>query len=325
MRISRRVALAALGSMPALLPWSARAAFPDRPIRIIVPFAPGGNVDIVTRVVGEKLLTELGQPIVVENRTGAGGSIGAEQVARATPDGYTLLMGSSGPLTVNPFVQAKMGYDPLKDFVPIGLTSLVPHAIMVHESVPAKSLQELIALSKTQQVTTGTAGAGSATHLTLERFNMQSGARLVHVPYRGGGALIPDLLAGNISSAMTEFSSALPQHRGGKARFLAIAATQRSALASDVPTMSESGVTDFTAASYVGLLAPTGTPAEIVERLQKALAAALTQPATQDKLRELGSEVAAPAQMTSAGFAAYIAQEYERSREAAQLAGLKKE
>jgi tripartite-type tricarboxylate transporter receptor subunit TctC len=325
MPISRRAVLAGFGSMLALLPRPARAAFPDRPIRIVVPFAPGGNVDIVTRVLAERLLPELGQPIVVENRTGAGGSIGAEQVARATPDGYTLLMGSSGPLTVNPFVQAKMGYDPLKDFVPIGLTSLVPHAIMVHESVPAKTLAELIALSKSQQVTTGTAGAGSATHLTLERFNMQAGARLVHVPYRGGGALIPDLIAGNISSAMTEFSSALPQHRGGKARFLAIAATQRSALAPDVPTMTESGVKDFTAASYVGLLAPAGTPPDVVERLQKALAAVLMRPATQDKLRELGSEVAAPAQMTSAGFAAFIAQEYERSREAAQLAGLKKE
>jgi tripartite-type tricarboxylate transporter receptor subunit TctC len=325
MPISRRTALAAFGAAPALLVRPAAAAFPDRPIRIVVPFAPGGNVDIVARVLGEKLLPELGQPVVVENRTGAGGSIGAEQVARAAPDGYTLLAGSSGPLTVNPFVQAKMGYDPLKDFVPIGLTSLVPHAIMVHESVPAKTLQEFIALSKTQQVTTGTAGAGSATHLTLERFNVQAGAKLVHVPYRGGGALIPDLLAGNISSAMTEFSSALPQHRAGKARFLALAATQRSALAPDVPTMSESGVKDFTAASYVGILAPAGTPPDIVERLQKALAAALTQTATQDKLRELGSEVATPEQMTSAGFAAYIAQEYERSREAAQLAGLKKE
>jgi tripartite-type tricarboxylate transporter receptor subunit TctC len=304
---------------------AAFAAFPERAIRLIVPFAPGGNADIVARLVGGGMAEALGQPVVVENRAGAGGSIGAELVARAAPDGYTLLTGSNGPLTVNPFVQAKLGYDPLKDFAPVGLTSLVPHALIVNATVPARTLPDLIALSRQQQVGVGTAGIGSATHLTLERFNAQTGAKLLHVPYRGGGALLPDLVAGTIQAAMTEFSSALPHHRGGKARFVAIASAKRSALAGDVPTMIESGVKDFTAASYIGILAPASTPSEAMARLQAALAAALNAPGTLDRLRELGVEVASPELMAAAGFGAYIRQEFERSREAAQLAGLKKE
>ena len=324
---SRRAVLRALGAAPllALAPRTASAAFPERAIRLVVPFAPGGNADIVARLVGGGMAEALGQPVVVENRAGAGGSIGAELVARAAPDGYTLLTGSNGPLTVNPFVQAKLGYDPLKDFAPVGLTSTVPHALIVHAAVPARTLPELIALSQQQQVGVGTAGIGSATHMTLERFNAQTGAKLLHVPYRGGGALLPDLVAGTIQGAMTEFSSALPHHRGGKARFLAIASAKRSALAGEVATMIESGVKDFTAASYIGILAPAGIPTDAMARLQAALASALNAPKVIDRLRELGSEVASPDQMTAAGFGAFIRQEFERSREAAQIAGLKKE
>ena len=321
----RRCLLQALGSALALSPFAVFAAFPERAIRLIVPFAPGGNADIVARLVGAGMAEELGQPVVVENRAGAGGSIGAEQVAHAAADGYTLLSGSNGPLTVNPFVQAKLGYDPLKDFAPVGLTSIVPHALVVNAALPAKTLPELIALSKQQQVGVGTSGIGSATHLTLERFNAQTGAKLLHVPYKGGGSLLPDLLAGTIQGAMTEFSSALPHHRGGKARFVAIAAAKRSALAGEVPTMIEGGVKDFTAGSYIGVLAPAGVPAEVMARLQAALATALNSSKTLERFRELGVEVASPEQMTPAGFGAFIRQDFERSREAAQLAGLKKE
>ena len=326
MSISRRDLLLAIGAAPllALAPRAARAAYPERPIRLVVPFAPGGNADLVARLVGERMGEALGQPVVVDNRAGAGGSIGADHVAHAAPDGYTLLTGSNGPLTVSPFVQAKLGYDPLKDFAPIGLTSLVPHAIIVNAAVPASTLQELIALSKQQQVGVGTAGVGSATHLTLARFNAQSGAQLVHVPYKGGGALLPDLVAGNIQGAMTEFSSALPHHRSGKARFVAVAAEKRSPLAPEVPTMDESGVKGFTAASYIGILAPAGTPADVIAALQAALAKALAAPAVLDKMRELGVQAATPELMTSAGFDAFIRQDYERSREAAQIAGIRK-
>jgi len=322
--LRRRRLLNAAGSALALSSIGAFAAFPERFIRLIVPFAPGGNADIVARLVAEGMAASLGQPVVVENKPGAGGSLGAEQVARAAPDGYTLLSGSNGPLTVNPFVQAKLGYDPLKDFAPIGMTSLVPHALIVHASVPARSVQELVALSRTEQVGVGTSGLGSATHLTLERFNAATGAKLLHVPYKSGGALLPDLVAGVIQGAMTEFSSALPHHRGGKARFVAIASTRRSALAPDVPTMIESGVKDFTAASYVGVLAPAGTPPDAISRLQAALGAALAAPRTLERFGELGVE-AAPELATPAAFSDFMRREYERSREAAQLAGLKKE
>lgn len=327
MRKSRRQLLKTLGALPALaLPAGpAAAAYPERPVRLIVPFAPGGNADIMARLVGEGMAKALGQPVVVENRAGAGGSVGAGEVARAAPDGYTLLTGSNGPLTVNPFVQPKLAYDPLKDFAPVGLTSLVSHALIVNASVPAKTLQELVALSQRQQVGVGTAGIGSATHLTLERFNAQTGAKLLHVPYRGGGALLPDLVAGTIQGAMTEFSSALPHHRGGKARFVAVASEKRLAQAPDVPTMSEGGAAGFTAASYIGILAPAGTPADVLSRLQAALAAALRTPKVLERMQELGVEVATPELMTATGFAAFIRQDYERSREAARLAGLKKE
>ena len=319
----RRMLQAAASAFALASPW-ALAAFPERVIRLIVPFAPGGNADIVARLVAEGMAASLGQPVVVENKPGAGGSLGAEQVARAAPDGYTLLAGSNGPLTVNPFVQAKLGYDPLKDFAPVGLTSLVPHALIVHAAVPARTVPELVALSRKEQVGVGTSGLGSATHLTLERFNAQTGAKLLHVPYKGGGALLPDLVAGTIQGAMTEFSSALPHHRGGKARFVAVAAAKRSALAPEVPTMIESGVKDFTAASYVGVLAPAATAADVLSRLQAALGAALAAPRTLERFRELGIDPA-PELANPAAFADFLRREFERSREAAQLAGLRKE
>jgi len=324
MPISRRTLIAtlSLGSAASLLPRSAFAAYPDRPIRLIVPFAAGGNADIVGRLVGERISNALGQPVIVDNRGGAGGSIGAEAVARATPDGYTLLVGSNGPLTVNPFVQAKLGYDPLKDFVAVALTSYVPHAIILNNKVAAKTVAELIALSKKEQISIATSGVGSATHMTLERFKAQTGANVVHIPYRSGGALMPDLIGGSIQAAMTEFSTALPLHKGGQAHIVAISADKRSQLAPNIPTFIESGVKDFTAASYIGILAPTGTPPTIVAQLQKAIADGLTSGPAPDKLRGMGSEIATKEQMTPTGFAEFIRVEFGRMKDAAKLAGI---
>jgi tripartite-type tricarboxylate transporter receptor subunit TctC len=324
MPISRRhlIVTFGLGSAASQLPRTAFAAYPDRAIHLIVPFAAGGNADIVGRIVGERVSNALGQPVVIDNRGGAGGSIGAEAVARATPDGYTLLVGSNGPLTVNPFVQAKLGYDPLKDFAPVALTSYVPHAIIISNKVEAKTIADLIALSKKEQISIATSGVGSATHMTLERFKAATAANVVHVPYRSGGALMPDLIGGSIQAAMTEFSTALPLHSGGQARIVGIAAAKRSTLAPDVPTFIEGGVKDFTASSYIGILAPTGTPPAIIAQLQKAVADGLTGGPAPDKLRGMGSEVATPEQMTPAGFAAFIRTDYKRMAEAAKLAGL---
>jgi tripartite-type tricarboxylate transporter receptor subunit TctC len=327
MPISRRTLLTAAAVTPlaSVLPRPAFAAYPDKPIRLIVPFAAGGNADLVARLVAEGMAPSLGQAIVVESRAGAGGSIGAAMVATSPPDGYVLLTGSNGPLTVNPFVQAKLNYDPLKDFVAIGLANLAPHSIVLHNSVPAKSVAELVALSKKQQITLGTSGVGSASHLTLARFNAATGANIVHVPYRGGGALIPDVLAGTVSGAMTEVSTLLEHHNQGKVHILAVAASKRLAKISDVPTMIEQGVKDFTAASYVGVLAPAKTPPEIVAVLEKALVKALADKGTQDKFIASGAELVPAELQTSTGFADYIKKDYENSKEAAKVAGLKPE
>jgi tripartite-type tricarboxylate transporter receptor subunit TctC len=322
--ISRRTLLGTLATTPlaAAFPRAALAAYPDKPVRVIVPFAAGGNADFVARLCGEGMSQALGQPFVVEYRTGAGGSLGAEMAARATPDGYTLFTGSNGPLTVNPFVQAKLNYDPLKDFVAIGLANLAPHCIAVHQSVPAKTLQELIALSKDKPVNIGTAGAGSATHMTLARFNAATGAKFEHVPYRGGGALVPDLLSGSITGAMTEVSTVL-SHHGDKVRIVAVASAKRSPKVPDAGTMIEQGVKDFTAASYVGLLAPAAVPAEIIRALEGALIKALNQKDTQEKFLNTGAELVPDDLMTSKGFGDYIKREYALAGEAAKIAGLK--
>ena len=327
MSVSRRTLLTTMAAAPfvSLLPRSAFAAYPDKPIRLIVPFAAGGNADLVARICGEGVSPALGQPIVVESRAGAGGSIGAAFVATSPPDGYTLLAGSNGPLTVNPFVQAKLGYDPLKDFVAVGLANFAPHAIVLHDSVPAKTVPELVELSKKQQITLGTSGVGSATHLTLARFNAATGAKIVHVPYRGGGALVPDVLAGTVSGAMTEMSTLLQHHNKGKVRILAVAWSNRSAQANDVPTMIEQGVKDFTAASYVGIMAPAKTPADIVSKLEQAMVKMLADKSIQEKFLRTGAELVPPELQTSKGFGDYIKKEYENSKAAAQLAGLKPE
>src|SRR5262245_15924389 len=212
MILSRRMLLATLAAAPfaPLATRSAFAAYPDRPIRLIVPFAAGGNADLVGRLLSEHMSPSLGQTMVVENRPGAGGSVGAGVAAAAAPDGYTLFIGSNGPLTVNPFMQAKLSYDPLKDFVAVGLANLAPHAIAVHPSVPATTVAELVALSKKDTINIATSGTGSAGHMTLVRFMTATGATLTHVPYRGGSTPVPDTLAGVVQGLMTELSTALP-------------------------------------------------------------------------------------------------------------------
>ena len=329
MSIPRRVVIAALGSAPVLplLAQRALAAYPDRPVHLIVPFAAGGNADIVGRITGDLISKALGQPVVVENRGGGGGSIGAEFVAHATPDGYTLLVGSNGPLTVDPFVHSNLGYDSLKDFAPVALTSYVPHALIlsnkIQAKIQAKTMTDLVAQSKKAAVTIATSGIGSATHMTLERVKAAAGANFTHVPYRGGGALMPDLISGTVDGAMTEFSTALPMHQSGQAHIIAIAALHRSKLAPDIATFDESGVKGFTAQSYIGVVAPVKTPTEVVDKLQQAIAQGLSSgsPAA-ERLIGLGLEVASPEQMTAKGFAAFIRADYENMREAAKLAGI---
>jgi len=301
------------------------ADYPQRPLTFVVPFGPGGNVDSVGRLMAAAMGPVLGQTIVVENRAGAGGSVGAAQVAQAAPDGYVLMVGSNGPLTVNPFVQAKLAYDPLKDFAPIALVGSVPHVLLANNDLPAKTVQEAAELSKKRFVGCASSGIGSATHLTLARFNAQTGARIEHVPFRGGNTLVPALIGGDVQLASMEFSTALPLHQSGRARILAVAGERRSPLAPDVPTFIESGVPGFTAQSYVGLLAPARVPADVLNKLEEAANAALDARELADKLRSLGLEVAPKEHRRSAGFAAFLQAEYERSGQAARIAGIQPE
>ncbi len=308
---------------------AAAASFPERPVRIVVPYAPGGNVDVVARLLAPGMAIRLGQqqPVVVENRVGAGGVVGAESVARARPDGHTLLAGSNGPLTVNPVLQANLPYDPLRDLAPIAMASRVPQCLVVARGVPARNLAELVALSKSRAegLNVASTGSGTVTHLTLERLKIATGAALVHVPYRGGGAVGADLIAGVVDAVVLEFNTALPLHRAGQARILAVASARRSPLLPDVPTFIESGLPGFTAASFVGLLAPAGTPADVVETLRAAVAATLAEPTPRARLTETGGEIAGAEEQTPAGFAAFIRAELDRSRQAAAAAGLKPE
>lgn len=323
MRVSRRAFVAGLATA-AVVPRGALAAYPERPIRLIVPFAAGGNADIVGRLTGELIGKALNQSVVVENRAGAGGSLGAEAVAQAEADGYTLLIGSNGPLTVNPFINANLKYDPIRDFAAVALTSYVPHGIVVGKNLEARTLPELIALSKKTPVTLATSGVGSATHMTIERLKAATGANLTHVPYRGGATLMPDVISGNVNGAMTEFSTALQLHKGGEARIIAIAAAQRSKLAPDIPTFDEGGVKGFRAQSYVGVVAPAKTPADIIATLQQAIEKGLAAgtPAA-ERLASIGAEVATAEQLTSKGFAEFIRADYVQMSEAAKAAGLK--
>ena len=252
------------------------AAYPDRPIRLIAPFAPGGNIDITARTVSPGLTEQLGQPVVVENRGGAGGRIGTELVAKSLPDGYTLLLGSSGSLTVNPSFSTTTSYDPIKDFAPTSLVSIVPLVLVVHPSMP---------------VMMASAGSGSNTHLTGELFQITVGIKLTHVPYKGSGPALVDLLGGQTHCIFDQVSTSASYVNMGKLRALAVASNKRSQSLSSIPTMEQAGVKGFEAATYTGIFLPAGTSKEIVNRIYSALLRVLELPSTRDAFNRLGAEV----------------------------------
>ncbi len=328
MIVSRRMlatAMAALGALAVASHAAWAQGYPDRTIKLIVPFAAGGNADINGRVVADIVHKALGQPVVVENRAGAGGGVGAEFVARAEPDGYTLMVGSNGPLTINPIVNPNVSYHPLKDFAAVALVSYVPHVLIVSNKLGAKSIADLLALSKTRPINLATSGVGSATHMTLERFKHATGAQIAHVPYKSGGSLLPDVIGGNVDGAMTELSTAVEQHKAGTAHIVGVAGAARSKSAPDIPTFDEQGVKGFLARSFIGIVAPAKTPPEHLAKLQATIAAGLgggSEAAA--KLIATGSEIATPEQMTPAGFADFIRRDYEDMQAAAKLAGLGK-
>jgi tripartite-type tricarboxylate transporter receptor subunit TctC len=322
---SRRLLLSSAAALSLLTaPRLARAAYPDRPIRVVVPFAAGGNTDILGRILIQRMAERLGQPMVVENRAGAGGSVGTELVARSTPDGYTLLFGAGGPLTANPVLMAHLPYDVERDFLPIGVVGILPMVCQVSTRIPARGMTEFVALMRARpgEITIATPGQGSAGHLALELVLAAAQVRAQHVPYRGGGAMIPDLISGAVDAAFVELPSALPLHRERQAPIIAIATPEPFPLLPGVQTFDQAGFPGFTAGSYGGLLAPANTPAEALGRLQSAFAAAMAEPAVISRVAEVGAIPGSPAQQTPAGFAAFLREELAKARRAAQLAGL---
>jgi tripartite-type tricarboxylate transporter receptor subunit TctC len=320
-------------ALAAVLPAQASAqaapggAWPDRPIRFIVPFAAGGNSDVTARLFAGRITARLRQPIVVENRSGATGAIGTEAVVRSRPDGYTLLIGSPGSIVNGPLLMAAPRYDPIKDLVPVALLGQVPMVIIVKPGLPVRDLTELVTYSKTRPsgVTIGTSGVGGANHLPLELFKAATGANLVHVPYRGGGSTLPDFVAGNVDGILIELPSVLDLHRDGRGRILGLAAPQRSPQVPEVATFIEQGLKDFLAASFVGLFAPAGTPEPVLKSLQAAIAEAAADPEVLARLASFGADPPRGPELTTPGVASFLEGEVMKARRAIEIAGLKPE
>jgi len=282
----------------------AQSGYPARPIRMVVPFPPGGPTDIVARPIAQKLSEQLSQQVIVDNRGGAGGNIGAESVARAAPDGYTLLMGTVGTQAINPALYKKLTYDPTRDLVPVALVAVAPVALVVHPSVGAKSVKELLALAsaKPGRLTFGTAGSGTPGHLTGEMFKSATATSLVHVPYKGSAPAVSDLIGGQISLMFDPIQSVLPHIRAGRIQALAVSSARRSGALPDVPTLQEAGVQGVETTAWWGLLAPAKTPREVIARLS-AEAQRVVQ--TADLRERLGAVGIEPMGLGSEAFAEF--------------------
>lgn len=321
-----QLALAAAISLAALslMPISASAqTYPVRPIRLIVGFPPGGINDLVARIVGQSVSESLGQPIVIENRPGAGGTIGANAVAKADPDGYTLLLASVSNLAMAPSQYKSLAYDPIKDFAPVALVAASPNIMVVPNDFPIRSVPDLIALAKKQpgSMNYASAGNGTSNHLTVELLKTMAGIDLVHVPYRGDAPGMTDVLAGRIQMMFPTLPVALPQIKAGALRAIAVSSPKRSELVPDIPTVAESGsLPEFSVSVWVGILAPAGTSPEIVSKLNAEIHKALASSAVREQLAAQGTEPAAAADPKTFGL--YLASETKKWSEVAKAAGI---
>jgi tripartite-type tricarboxylate transporter receptor subunit TctC len=264
--------------------------FPSKPVRIIVPFSPGGVADSSARVISEKLGARLGQSVVVENRPGASGNIGTQQVAASAPDGHTLLLGFDGTMVVNPHVYARLPFDTLRDFAPITKLGDATLILVAHPSLPAKDLREFLQVAKKQNFSYGSAGTGSTPHLAGELLAQRTGIGLTHVPYKGGGQAMGDVVGGQIPLVFTAIATAQQFVKAGKLKALGVSSARRSGSLPEVPTFVESGLDGFVVDSWVGILAPAKTPQPVVERLQKEIASVLGEPETRERYATLGIE-----------------------------------
>jgi len=317
--ISRRAMLTVCGA--AILSSAARAEnYPVRPVKIVVPYPPGGSNDIIARILAQKLGEKEGQSFFVENRAGASGNIGAEVVATSAADGYTLLVTAPPPLTTNVALYKSLPFDPATAFAPVALLATVPIVLMVHPSLPVKNVQELIALAKAKPGTLnfGSSGIGSTNHLAGELLKSMTGIDIVHVPYKGAAPAMNDLIAGHIPMMFDNMPAVLPQVKGGAVRAIAVAGARRAAALPDVPTVAESGVPGFEAFSWFGSVAAAKTPAPVLEKLESDIAAILATPDMKTRLADLGAE---PGSVTGAAFGQFLAADRAKWTKIIQISG----
>jgi tripartite-type tricarboxylate transporter receptor subunit TctC len=301
---------------------AAPAEFPSKPLRFLVGFAPGGGADIVTRAISGKLSDALGQQVIVDNRAGAGGSLALAIIAKSEPDGHTLLMASVGGLTVNPSLYRNLGYDVARDIAPVVKAADSTNILCLNASVEATNVRELIALAKTTSMNAGSSGVGSTGHLAVELFNMLTGTKIVHVPYKGGGPVMIDLIAGNIQLVFSNPASAMAHIKAGKIKAIAVTTPKRLELMPELPTVAEAGVPGFEANNWIGVVVPAGTPRPRINRLNKALGAILDSAEVRDFLFKLGFE-ANPG--TPEEFERYIKSETRKWAEVVKISGVKGE
>ena len=319
-----RVAIAALALVALVLASEAvgQAAFPTHGARLVVPFPPGGPLDAVGRAIAQKLTEAWGQSVVVDNRPGAGGNIGADLVAKSAPDGYTIVMGALSTHAVNPSLYPSMPYDAVKDFAPITLVAVTPNVLVVNPSLPVNSVQELVAYAKARpgKLSFGSGSNGSAGHLAGELFKVDAGIDMVHIPFKGGAPATQALLAGDTQLMFDNLANAMPQVKAGKLRALAVTTAERSKLAPDLPTMAEAGLKGFDISTWFGLLAPAGTPPDVIARWNADVTRILAAPDMRERLAAQGAE---SAPTTPAAFGAFIRAELAKYARIVKASGAK--
>jgi tripartite-type tricarboxylate transporter receptor subunit TctC len=293
-------------------------------VRLVVPFGAGGAPDLVARVMSPRLQESLGQPIVVDNRAGAAGILGMEIVAKSPPDGHTLVVGSAGPVAIVPSLYRKLSYDVARDFAPISMVTAIPFLLVVHPSLPVRTVKDLVALAKAKpgQLNFGSPGTGSTTHLATELLKSATGMKITHVPYKGVAAAATDLISGQVQILSGDLNTMLPQVKSGRMRAIAVTSARRSSLLPEIPSVAESGVPGFDASGWIGLLAPAATPAAIIQRVNGIVVKALATPETRSRLSALGGEVSAS---TPEQFAAFIRSETAKYGKVIKSAGIEGE
>jgi len=322
MAVARWLAAAVMATCVLVAPSAWAQAFPSKPVKLVVPFPPGGSLDNVGRLLAQKLSEAWGQQVVVENKPGAGGNIGADAVAKSPPDGYTVVMGALSTHAVNPSLYKTMPYDAVKDFAPLSLVAITPNVLIVKTGAPIASVKDLVAYAKANPGKTnfGSGSNGSAGHLAGELFKLETGTDVMHIPYKGGAPALQALLAGDTQFMFDNLANAIAQVKGGTVRAIAVTTAQRSKLVPELPTMAEAGLPGFDISTWFGLMAPAGTPPDVVARWNAEIVKALNAPDVREKMLAQGAE---PAPMTPAEFATFIARERDKYAKIVSASGAK--